>query len=525
MKNFVSVVQSVTKLILTLLLTLCAVGLYAQLGTLSVQGVLTKADGTAVEDGTYTIEFSLWKNETSGNTADRVHVENITTQTTGGVYSVILGLATPFGSGATFAEVYYLGIKYGATELLPRPRLTSAPYALALLGSTNVFPGTGMVTCDAITVAGSVNIGSATASGALGANHFVAAGGAPGAGVAGKGYSFNGIGDADGGLFSLGDNNIALYANATKVLESSNTNMNIPISLQVGGNESVTGTFSAGVVFSESNVIAKGASNNGGFTFQDDPGYDTGLFSNGPGECQLRTNGTSRIWLGNNLDISNNNNVNMSAANTVGLYGGGSAGNSTNLFVGGAIVMNVGTANSSNGQLYIENLKPKTGGGTFRTIQINPANWVVQYDNSSRRYKYNIKPLEDDFSLILKAQPRIYTRQPNEEFTEVGYIAEEMDSIGLQHLVQRNPDGVVDGFDYTKMILYAVEVLKTQHADIEKLKAEVAALTAEKNTLRTENNSLRATNAALQTNQTEFSAQLNALSKRMQAMEAVTGNR
>ncbi len=531
MKNFAATVHSFSKLLLTLLLMVCAVGLYAQLGTLSVQGVLTKADGTAVDDGTYNIEFSLWKSESSTNTADRVHLETIATQTTGGVYSVILGLGTPFGGAATFAEVYYLGVKYGSTELLPRPRLTSAPYALALLGSTNVFPGTGMVTCDAITVAGSVNIGSATASGALGANHFVAAGGAPNAGVAGKGYSFNGTGDADGGLFSLGDNNIALYANATKVLESSNTSMNIPISLQVGGNESVTGTFSAGVVYSESKVIAKGASNNGGFTFQDDPGFDTGLFSNGPGECQLRTNGTSRIWLGNNLDISNNNSVSINANGDVAMYAGQNYGNLTSLSLGGAISLNLGPANNNNGHLYINGIKPKGTTGNPRNIAIDMSNGRIFEESSSRRYKINIRPLQEDFSLLLKAQPRIYNRYEDpididtSKYFELGYIAEEIDSIGLHKLVQYNNEGQIDGVDYTKMILYAVEVLKIQYAEIEKLKADVAALTAEKNALRDENKTLRTENTTLQGQQEAFGKQLDAISRRMQLLETTAGNR
>jgi hypothetical protein len=501
-----------TKCLFTLLLAMTASGLFAQV-KLSVQGLVKKSDGTSLTDNFYDLKFRFYDAENGGTV---LATETVNTEINGGVYSAILGS----GGGLDmlpFDKPYFVSVAVNnGAELLPRIALSAAPYAISLQGANNKFPSTGTVKADALDVAGAVSAGVVRGS------YMTANGGAPAGVVAGTGYSFGAGGDGDGGLFSLGDNNVALYANATKVLESSNTFMNIPISLQVAGNESVTGTFSAGVVFSESNVIAKGTSNNGGFTFQDDPGYDTGLFSNGPGECQLRTNGTSRIWLGNNLEIFNNNNVNMSAANTVALNGGGGAGNSTNIQVGGAIVMNVGTANSNLGQLYIENLKPKTGGGTFRTIQINPANWVVQYDNSSRRYKYNIKPLEDDFSLILKSQPRIYTRQPNETITEIGYIAEEMDSIGLQHLVQRDKDGVVDGFDYTKMVLYTVELLKTQHADIEKLKAEVAALTAEKNALRTENTGLR---AEAQNQQADFGKQLDEVFRRLKSLETTASNR
>ncbi|MBK9337192.1 MAG: hypothetical protein IPM98_11705 [Lewinellaceae bacterium] len=110
---------------------------------------------------------------------------------------------------------------------------------------------------------------------------------------------------------------------------------------------------------------------------------------------------------------------------------------------------------------------------------------------------------------------------------EIGYIAEEVDSLGIKSLVlyEDAAKKIPLSINYKKMVIYTNEIVKMHHAEIEKLKAEVAALSAEKNALRTENNSLRATNAALQTNQTEFGAQLNALSKRVQAMEAVTGNR
>lgn len=512
MKHFASTVHSCSKLLLTLLLTVFATGLYAQLGTLSVQGVLTKADGTAVDDGTYSIEFSLWKSESSTNTADRVHVETISTQTTGGVYSVILGLGTPFGGAATFAEVYYLGVKFGSTELLPRPRLTSAPYALALLGSTNVFPGTGMVTCDAITVAGSVNISSATASGALGANHFVAAGGAPNAGVAGKGYSFNNAGDPDGGLFSLGDNNVALYANATKALEANGGGVLIPGVLQVNngqtvnngqnvngpqtvtGNSTVTGYAQCNARFLTNFV---GASPSGGYSFINDGGYDSGLFGTGDGVCGIYANGAQRFMA--NLGINS-------------IYG------TTEI-------------NLQGGFLYINGVKPKGTTGNPRNIAIDMDNGRIFEESSSRRYKINIRPLQEDFSLLLKVEPRIYNRYEDpididtSKIYEIGYIAEEIDSIGLHKLVQYNNEGQIDGVDYTKMILYAVEVLKMQDVALSQLRADLNALRTENDTLRTENNSLRTTNTTLQGQQEAFGKQLDAISRRMQLLETTAGNR
>lgn len=167
-------------------------GLFAQ-ATLSVQGVLTKSDGTAVDDGQYPITFRLWTAESGGN---MVHEETIQqVETTGGVYSALLG-ANGFNANATFSQVYYLGVSVnGGAELAPRPRLTHAPYTLSVIGSSNKF----------------------TSSGPVEADGYKANNGTPAIGVAGTGYSFRGNGsnsDQDGGLFSYADDQVSLYTNA-----------------------------------------------------------------------------------------------------------------------------------------------------------------------------------------------------------------------------------------------------------------------------------------------------------------------
>lgn len=114
-----------------------------QQASLSVQGVLTKSDGTAVDDGDYSLTFKLWT-AAAGGTA--VHTETLSNvETIGGVYSVVLGV-NGTNITAPFDQTYYLGVSVGGgAELTPRPRLTHAPYAMALLGSSNVFPGSGTV--------------------------------------------------------------------------------------------------------------------------------------------------------------------------------------------------------------------------------------------------------------------------------------------------------------------------------------------------------------------------------------------
>ncbi|MDO8969184.1 MAG: hypothetical protein Q7U74_00760, partial [Saprospiraceae bacterium] len=191
--------------------------------TLSVQGVLKKSDGTAVEDKTHNVTFALYKSQ-GGN--DKVWDGIIETETRGGIFNVVLGAPPGPALTAPFDVIYYLGVRVeGGQELQPRPQLTHAPYAMGLIGQNNVFPSTGTVKADGIVVPG----------------------GAPNTGVAGKGYSFGTGGDQDGGLFSTGSDNVGLYANATKALEASPSGVTIPGTLSVGnttvnGNETVTGS-------------------------------------------------------------------------------------------------------------------------------------------------------------------------------------------------------------------------------------------------------------------------------------------
>lgn len=518
MKNFDSAFYFFSKLLLTLLLSVCAAGLYAQLGTLSVQGVLTKADGTAVDDGPYTLKFRLWKDPNSTDNSQKVHEEDLTVETTGGVYSTILGLSTPFGPSATFAEVYYLGVTFGSSELLPRPRLTAAPYAMGLLGGSNIIAGAGNITVDGVLSDKYAFKSSATSGmfwegetklkhngntrlliGSNGTNYVtgptvfdndIAITGRVNSSV---GFGYNATGT---GLFFDGtENKASIYTTGSPRFHAWDDGRNYYRAtnghfFDVGG-VTVNQDFSVlGQAHIHGKVVTNDYFGNGGYTFFYPSSSfwdnDSGIFGGGDGVVQILSN-NQRVAEFTPVFGTNTSNENSWSSTSVKIWG-------------------------------------LQRGPDKRNVQWDEATARLFFDASSRRYKSNIQPLLDDFTQILKVQPKTYDRPESQGDWEIGYIAEEIDSLGL-HWVVEYSKGIPDGVNYEKMILYAIEVLKIQHAEIEKLKTEVSTLTAEKNALRTENNSLRATNATLQTNQTEFSAQLNALAKRMQAMEAMTGNR
>ena len=114
--------------IMALILILAIQVSWAQIPeTMGYQGLLTNADGTAVDDGSYILTFNIYSlefgiGELWTETHDAVAVKN-------GLFNVILGSENPLD--IPFDQGYWLGIKVGSgNELEPRIQLTSAAYSL-----------------------------------------------------------------------------------------------------------------------------------------------------------------------------------------------------------------------------------------------------------------------------------------------------------------------------------------------------------------------------------------------------------
>lgn len=192
-------------LLFTVFLFLCLPqnGLHAQSPRLSVQGILKKANGDAVNDDTYTLTFRLYTSENQAFNSAPWKEEQQGVEVVNGIYSTVLGNTSPLPS---FNQQYFLGVTVGpmtnTSEMLPRVQLTSAPYALSIIGVNNQFPSSGQVIADSI----DVNGGILTQNGAPGAN-----------GVNQNGYGF--LGDKDSGLYSQAANEVSLYVNNIELIE------------------------------------------------------------------------------------------------------------------------------------------------------------------------------------------------------------------------------------------------------------------------------------------------------------------
>ncbi len=126
------------------------------------------------------------------------------------------------------------------------------------------------------------------------------------------------------------------------------------------------------------------------------------------------------------------------------------------------------------GRLYVGGIRNI---GDFRNMQWNQGTGEVGWDTSSRRYKENIAPLEDDYLKILHLEPKTYTRIGGEpDRWEIGYIAEEVHELGLTRLVEYDLAGRPDGVNYEKMVLYLNEVIKRQQGRIAELEKRIEQL-------------------------------------------------
>lgn len=117
-----------SRLLLTALcLVLAAQVAWAQIPqTISYQGVLTDASGSAVPDGSYSLTFRMYDAATGGAA---LWTEGQLVRVRGGVFNAILGSATPLD--LPFDRPYWLGVTVGTgSELTPRVPLTASAYSL-----------------------------------------------------------------------------------------------------------------------------------------------------------------------------------------------------------------------------------------------------------------------------------------------------------------------------------------------------------------------------------------------------------
>ncbi len=208
--NFISskTISTVTKKMVLIFIILFSGQYYLNAqAKLSIQGIIKRSNGAALEDGTYPIKFNIYAK--NGPNPNAILWDEVITDVdvNGGVYSEILGDNTSDPLTLPFDQDYLLGIEIGGKEMLPRIELTSAPYALSIRGQSNLFPSAGQYKLIGSRVAEGVTVNK----GAPLVNNTDGS----------KGYSFNG--DNDSGVFSNVDGEVSIYLNGVEKLKIGQT--------------------------------------------------------------------------------------------------------------------------------------------------------------------------------------------------------------------------------------------------------------------------------------------------------------
>lgn len=504
MKSSFATCSIPAKLLMILLFAAFATALHAQ-AKLSIQGFLKKSDGTALVDGEYSLKFRIYNVETGG-TAIWTETQP-TVEVTGGIYSAVLGSVTALN--IPFTEPYFVSVAVGSgSEMVPRIPLTSAPYALSLIGQDNTFPSSGNVGIGIAAPAEKLHVKN-TASGAT--SKVLVEGPANGvtelylkkADALGGYLGFNQ--PVSGNTFRIGNNegNLQMLCFGA----GSEIQMYPPSSglVRIGGS-----------ILAEQNIVARGGapgasgSSKNGYAFAGNGGdNDSGLYCLGDGTVSLFTNNTERLTVNQDrLYLAGGMLARGGAPGAFGVNHNGYAFQSGGDDDSGMFSLDAGSVS-----FYADNTQKmritasdvyadvSTGVGTALGIQ---ADGRIVKATSSARYKEQITPLKADFSRLLLAEPKKYTRPGRPQDWEIGFIAEELDALGLNQLVVYDNQGRPDALMYDRMVVYIIPLLGEQQKHIALLEQEKAKNDAAIGSLQTEN-------AALLQMLAELRADVNAL--------------
>lgn len=154
----------------------------------------------------------------------------------------------------------------------------------------------------------------------------------------------------------------------------------------------------------------------------------------------------------------------ISALTTDGISLDDSSGN-VGVFVEEGGNVGIGTTDPGS-KLSIDSLQNGTG-----TPVVIDSSGNVWRDGSSRRYKTDIQELNANFKKVLELDPVTYKLKDTGMET-IGYIAEDLDEMGLKELVVYDPQGRPDGIKYDRIGLYVLEVVKEHERAIANLESQ-----------------------------------------------------
>lgn len=126
-------------------------------------------------------------------------------------------------------------------------------------------------------------------------------------------------------------------------------------------------------------------------------------------------------------------------------------------------------------RLRIEDPQFSPGSSNWQWLSWDRTTKRVFANSSSRRYKENIRPLEDDFTALLDLDPVVFTWKETGQ-PGFGFIAEDLDALGLRTLVVYDEQGRPESVNYPMVSVHLLGLVKAQQEQIEKLESESRAI-------------------------------------------------
>jgi hypothetical protein len=114
--------------------------------------------------------------------------------------------------------------------------------------------------------------------------------------------------------------------------------------------------------------------------------------------------------------------------------------------------------------------------GTITAIGFD-ANGDLRASSSSLRYKYDIEDYEKGLAEVMQLRP-VSFKFNGEQTTNIGFIAEEVDALGLTEVMLYNEGSQPEGVVYSNMVSLLTKAIQEQQATITALEARITALEA-----------------------------------------------
>jgi len=115
--------------------------------------------------------------------------------------------------------------------------------------------------------------------------------------------------------------------------------------------------------------------------------------------------------------------------------------------------------------------------GSSANVYINPSTDMIQRVTSSLRYKENIRDYNRSISELMEMRPVLFQAKGDESGRDfAGFIAEEIDEIGMTEFVDYDQEGRPDAIHYANMNALLVKSIQDQQKQIQDQQKQIESL-------------------------------------------------